>query len=123
MGELVGDGDERTEGGEWRRRQENLCDAEGAATFVSSGVALSEIYFGSGFLCTAWGHPAGKLGWVARAGGGESVGYGAGGAAVARSRGCGAAGDQCAAKRSGPQAVGICEVGEAGAGAVFQPPL
>ena len=63
--------------------EENLCDFERAAAFVSFGVAVSEIYLGSGFLVFARGHSSGKLGRIARAGGGELVGNGAGSDSVA----------------------------------------
>ena len=64
-------------------RKENLCDFERAAAFVSSGVAVSEIDLGSGLLVFARRHPSGKLGRIACASGGKSVGNGAGSDSVA----------------------------------------
>ena len=62
----------------------NLYNSDRAAAFISSGVALSQIHFRCGFLFSAWRHPVGKFNRAARAGRGESFGYGARSSAIAQ---------------------------------------
>src|ERR1035438_1474487 len=87
-----------------RGGKENMGHAVGGAADVAAGVAVSSVDFGRGFLRAAWGHPAGRFGRTARAGGGESVANRARGDAVAGSEGRGGPGDQRAAQGSRPAA-------------------